>query len=146
MSYNNRRKILRGKETSQWLLVLPSTVNGTELSAQEFSDALLLQYAHYPPGLPVQCNGCQQKSSVRYVLECKCSGLVISMRNDIRDELSGLTSKASFAESIPVALRSQNQAPESRRAQPSSASFKTMARKTVAISWYKGFGLTELTA
>jgi hypothetical protein len=42
MSYDNRRTILRGKETGQWLSVLPSTVNGTELSAQEFRDALLL--------------------------------------------------------------------------------------------------------
>jgi hypothetical protein len=32
MSCNNRRTILRGKETGQWLSVLPSTVNGTELS------------------------------------------------------------------------------------------------------------------
>jgi hypothetical protein len=29
MSCGNRRTILRGKETGQWLLVLPSTVNGT---------------------------------------------------------------------------------------------------------------------
>jgi hypothetical protein len=43
ISCDNRRTILRGKETGQWLLILPSTVNGTELSAQEFSDALLLR-------------------------------------------------------------------------------------------------------
>jgi hypothetical protein len=29
-------------ETGQWLLVLPLTDNGTELSAQEFPDALLV--------------------------------------------------------------------------------------------------------
>jgi hypothetical protein len=59
MSSNNRRTILRGKETGQWLPVLPLTVNGTELSAQEFRDALLLLYARCPPDLPIRCDGCQ---------------------------------------------------------------------------------------
>jgi hypothetical protein len=34
------RTIRRGMETGAWLSVLPSTVSGTELSAQEFRDAL----------------------------------------------------------------------------------------------------------
>jgi hypothetical protein len=45
MSCNNRRTILRGKETGQWLSLLPSTINNTELSAQEFREVLLLWYA-----------------------------------------------------------------------------------------------------
>jgi hypothetical protein len=81
-------------DAGQWLSVLPSTVNGTELSAQEFRDALLLRYARCPPDLPIQCNGCQQKFSVRHALECKRGGLVISRHNEIRDELSDLASKA----------------------------------------------------
>jgi hypothetical protein len=36
LSYDDRRTILRGKKTGQWLSLLPSTVNGTELLAQEF--------------------------------------------------------------------------------------------------------------
>jgi hypothetical protein len=40
LSCDERRTILRGRETGQWLSVLTSTVNGTELSAQEFRDAL----------------------------------------------------------------------------------------------------------
>jgi hypothetical protein len=53
MSYNNRRTILSGKETGQWLSVLPSTANGMELygmelSDQEFRDALLLRYDGCP--------------------------------------------------------------------------------------------------
>jgi hypothetical protein len=83
MSCNNRSTILRGKETGQWLPVLPSTVNGTELSAQEFRDALLLRYARCPPDLPIQCNRCQHKFSVRHALECKRGGLVISWHNEI---------------------------------------------------------------
>ena len=42
---DDRRTILRGQETGQWLSVLPSTVNDTELSAVEFRDALNLRYA-----------------------------------------------------------------------------------------------------
>jgi hypothetical protein len=57
MSCDNHRTILRGKETGQWLSVLPSAVNGTQLSAEEFRDALLLRYAHWPPDLPIQCDG-----------------------------------------------------------------------------------------
>jgi hypothetical protein len=83
MSCNNRRTILRGKETGQWLSVLPSIVNGTELLAKEFRDALLLRYARCPPDLPTQCDGCQQKFSVRHALECKRGGLVISRHNEI---------------------------------------------------------------
>jgi hypothetical protein len=80
--------------TGQWLSVLPPTANGTELSAQEFRDALLLRYARCPPDLLIQCDGCQQKFSVHHALECKRGGLVISRHNEIRDELSGLASKA----------------------------------------------------
>jgi hypothetical protein len=83
MSCNKRRTILRGKETGQWLSVLPSTVNGTIISAQEFRDALLLGYTHCPPDLPIQCNGCQQKFSVHHALECKHGGLLISRHNEI---------------------------------------------------------------
>jgi hypothetical protein len=68
--------------------------NGTELSAQEFRDALLLRYAHCPPDLPIQCGGCQQKFSFHHALECKRGGLVISRHNEIQDELSDLASKA----------------------------------------------------
>jgi hypothetical protein len=102
-----------------WFQML--TVNGTELSAQEFRDALLLWYARCPPDLPIQCDGCQQKYSVRHALECKRGGLVVSQHNEIRDELSDLASKAfsppRFAtnqESIPVALRSRDQTTRSQ--------------------------------
>jgi hypothetical protein len=40
LSCDNRRTILRGKETGQWLSVLLSTVKGTELLAQEFPEML----------------------------------------------------------------------------------------------------------
>ena len=43
-SCDDRRTNLRGKETGKFLLVLPTTVNGTELSAQEYRDVILLRY------------------------------------------------------------------------------------------------------
>ena len=94
LSCDDERTILRGRTTGQWLSVPPSTVNGTELSAQEFRDALLLRYARSPPDLPSHCDGCLQKFSVRHALECKTGGLVICRHNEIRDELIDLASKA----------------------------------------------------
>jgi hypothetical protein len=41
LSCDNRRTILRGKETGQWLSILPSTVNGTMLLAQDYRHSLL---------------------------------------------------------------------------------------------------------
>jgi hypothetical protein len=69
-------------------------VNGAELFAQEFRDALLLRHARGPPDLPPSCDGCNQKFSIRHALECKKGGLVISRHNEIRDELSDLASEA----------------------------------------------------
>jgi len=100
---DDRRTILRGKDTGQWLSVLPSTVNGTELSAQEFRDSLCLRYARTPGDLPKSCDGCGQKFSIRHALECKKGGLVICRHNEVRDELSDLAVKAF----IPSAVRDE---------------------------------------
>ena len=90
MSCDERRAILHGKLTGQWLSILPSTVNGTELSTQEFHDSLLLHYGRSPPDLPTHCDGCNKKFSVRHVLECKKGGLIISCHNEICDEICDL--------------------------------------------------------
>jgi hypothetical protein len=82
------RTILRDRNTGQWLTVPPSTVNGTELSAQEFRDSILLRYAQNPGDLLTHCDGCDQKFTVCHALECKKGGLVISRHNEIRDELA----------------------------------------------------------
>jgi hypothetical protein len=91
---SDRRTILRGKSTGQWLSVLPSTVNGTELSAQEFRDSLQLRYARSPSDLQANCDGCGSKFSVRHALECKNGGLVIGRHDEIRDELHFLATLA----------------------------------------------------
>jgi hypothetical protein len=94
MDCDTRRTIRRGTETGQWLSVMPSTLNGTELSSQEFRDALLLRYARSPGDLPSQCDGCGAAFSVRHALECKTGGLVIMRHNEITEELCDLASKA----------------------------------------------------
>jgi hypothetical protein len=45
---SRRRIIKRGQRTGAWLSVLPSTVNGTELSGQEFRDGLHYRFAITP--------------------------------------------------------------------------------------------------
>jgi hypothetical protein len=95
LSCDNHRTILRGQERGKWLLVMPSVVDGTQLLAQEYQDALLLCYARSPADLQSHCDGCGQKFSVRHALGCKKQGgLVISRDNQIQDELSDLASKA----------------------------------------------------
>jgi hypothetical protein len=89
-----RRTILRGKVTGSFLSVLPSTVNGTELSKTEFRDALLLRYSRSPVDLQSLCDGCGKAFSVRHGLGCHTGGLVIGRHDDIRDELVNLASRA----------------------------------------------------
>ena len=48
------RRMQRAAKTGARLKVLPSTVNGTELGAQEWCDALFLRYGLEPPDLRTQ--------------------------------------------------------------------------------------------
>jgi hypothetical protein len=78
-------------------------VNGTELSAQEFRDALLMRYGITPPDLPATCDGCEGKFTLQHALSCKKGGLVIFRHNEIRDELVYLAGKAL----TPSAIRNE---------------------------------------
>ena len=140
MSKDNKRTILRGKDTGGWLYVLPSAVNGTELLAQEFHDRVLLRYARSPPDLPSQCDGCNAVFSIRHALECKEGGLVIIHYNEIQDGLVDLASKAfplpQFAtnqqKSIHVAL-TKGKLPKDGKISQSNAFFATIAMRTEAM-------------
>jgi hypothetical protein len=101
------RTLLRGKETGQWLNGMPSTLNGTELSSQEFRDALLLRHARTLGDLPLLCNGCGAKFDVRHALGCKKGGLVILRHNKINKELCDLASKALVPSAVCVDLMIQ---------------------------------------
>ena len=72
----------------------PSTVNGTELGAQEWRDALFLWYGLDPPDLPTYCDGCQAKFSISHALDSKKGGLVTARHNELRDGVVDLAGKA----------------------------------------------------
>ena len=63
------RCLRRAAKTGAWLTVQPSTVNGTGLGAQEWRDALFLQYGLGPPELHTYCDGCQAKFSISHTLD-----------------------------------------------------------------------------
>ena len=71
-----------------------STVNGTELGAQEWRDALFLWYGLDPPDLPAYCDGCQAKFSISHALDCKNGGLVTTRHNELHDRIADLAGKA----------------------------------------------------
>ena len=71
-----------------------STVNGTELGAQEWRDAAFLRYGIEPPDLPKHCNGCNARFSICHALDCKRGGLVTARHNEIRDGVTDLASRA----------------------------------------------------
>jgi hypothetical protein len=110
LSCDDRGTILRGKETGHWVSAVPSTVNATEVSKQEFRDALLLRSTWSPADLQSHCDGCGAKFGVRHGLECKKGGLVISRNNEIRDELSYLAPRLSS----PLPFATNQKAPRRR--------------------------------
>jgi hypothetical protein len=99
---------------------MPFTVNGTELSAQEFRDALLLRHTRTPGDLPSQCDGCSAKFYVRHALECKVGGLIILQHNEINEELCDLASKALAPSAVRVEsmIHSRRTAEETRAKEP----------------------------
>ena len=93
---------LRAKDTGAWLWVMPSYYHGTDLSAQEFRDALHLRYARTPPDLPSSCDGCGQSFTMDHALECQHGGLVIIRHNEVRDELVDLASRVFSPSAVRV--------------------------------------------
>ena len=71
-----------------------STVNGTELGAQEWRDALFLRYGLETPDLPTNCDGCQAKFSISHALDSKKGGLVTACHNELRDGVEDLVGKS----------------------------------------------------
>ena len=65
------RRLRRATKTGAWLTVQPSTVNGTELGAQEWRDTAFLRYGLEPPDLSKHCDGCNAKFSICHALDCK---------------------------------------------------------------------------
>ena len=88
------RRLRQATKTGAWLTVQPSTVNGTELGAQEWRDAAFLRYDLEPPDLPKHCDGCNAKFSICHALDCKRGGLVTARHNELRDGVADPASRA----------------------------------------------------
>ena len=79
---------------------MPSIVNGTELSAQEFQDALLLHYSINLPNLPTKFDWCDMKFTLQQALSCKKGGPIIAWHNEIWDKLMHPSGKAMQSSAI----------------------------------------------
>ena len=76
------------------MLVLPSTINWTELGAQEWKESLVLRYCIDPPDLPDHCDGCGVELSICHALDCEKYNLVTARHNKIRGRVANLAGKA----------------------------------------------------
>ena len=88
------RRLRRATKTGAYLTVQPSTVNGTDLGAQEWRDAAFLRYGLDPPDLPKYCDSCNARLSICHTLDCKRGGLVTQIHNELRDGCAVLAGKA----------------------------------------------------
>ena len=79
--------------TGQWLTVMPSILNGTELSALEFRDSLNLRYSKVPPGLPPKCDGCGSPFTTEHAHSCKVGGRVIHLHDNVTNKLKNWCTK-----------------------------------------------------
>jgi len=76
--------------TSGWLNVLLLIHHHFDLLAQQFRDALCLQY-HRPLSLiPASCDGCGEEFSLTHALDCHKGGLVTQRHSEVRDALGDL--------------------------------------------------------
>ena len=94
MSTENSRWLVRITQTGAWLSVLPSTINGTGLGAQEWRGSFFLLYGIEPLELPDHCDVCGTSFDIYHALDCKNVGLVTARHNELRDDVSDLASKA----------------------------------------------------
>ena len=76
------------------MTVKPYTVNGTELGAQKWRDALFLLYGLETPDLPNYCDGCNFKLLICNALDCKRGGIVTSRHNELWDRVAELAVKS----------------------------------------------------
>ena len=88
MYKSTKPRLQRETKTGTWLTVQRSTVNGTELGAQEWRDALFLWYGLDLPDLPTHCDVWHAKFSISHALDCKKGGLVTARHNELRDEVA----------------------------------------------------------
>ena len=90
----NSHRIGRIMQTGVYLSVLPYTINGIELGAQEWKDSLFLRYGIKTPDLPDHCDGCGMSFDICHALDCKKGGLITALHNKLCDGVTNLVSKS----------------------------------------------------
>jgi len=84
------RRDTRNCHNGYWLTVVPSRLNGTDLSANEFRDNIRLRYNFKPQDMPSRCDGCGAKFTVEHAMSCKKGGLVHCRHDTTGDEFRHL--------------------------------------------------------
>eukprot|EP00957_Ditylum_brightwellii_P066251 5028195-Ditylum_brightwellii.AAC.1 len=65
-----KHKLMRSMKTGAWLTVVTDSLNGTELSQEEFRDNLRLRYSLWPIGLQERCDWCRSSMTIEHGLSC----------------------------------------------------------------------------
>ena len=60
------RKLLWGTKMGEWLTMLISMLNGTDIGDKEWHDDLFLHYRIEPLEFPTHCDGCTAKFSIQW--------------------------------------------------------------------------------
>ena len=92
-STKDAQRMGRIQTTGEWLYMIPSTVNGTELVAHEWRDPLFLRYIIDPPDISDHCDGFEASLSICHALDYKKGGLITERHNDLCDGVADLASK-----------------------------------------------------
>ncbi|KAI2498783.1 hypothetical protein MHU86_15686 [Fragilaria crotonensis] len=69
-----KRRIVRSAATGAWLSTLPSLLNGSDLSDEEFRDGVRLRFGLTPTSLPLRCDGCGERFTTEHAMSCRREG------------------------------------------------------------------------
>jgi hypothetical protein len=81
-----KSRLERNCETGAWLVCSPCTLNGSDLSADQFRDSARLRLGLTPLKLPARCDGCGAIFTVEHALSCKKGGLVLLRHNEFKTD------------------------------------------------------------